>query len=47
MAGEEMLIVADAGEIIWLWPMRISGQAKITGQTRKIVQKQIAVMSEQ
>ncbi len=36
------LIVADAEKIIWLWPIRIGEQAKITGKTRKILQLQIA-----
>jgi len=37
----KLLIVADSEKIIWLWPIRISEQAKITGGTRKILQLQI------
>ena len=38
---KKVLIVADAGKIIWLWPVRISEQAKVTSETRKILQLQI------
>jgi tRNA(Ile)-lysidine synthase len=37
----KMLVVADSEKIIWLWPIRISEQAKLTGGTRKILQLQI------
>jgi DNA/RNA-binding domain of Phe-tRNA-synthetase-like protein len=37
----KLLIVADSEKIIWVWPIRISEQAKITSQTRKIVRLQI------
>ena len=43
----ETLVVADAEKIIWLWPIRISELAKITSQTRKIVQVQITITSQQ
>jgi tRNA(Ile)-lysidine synthase len=36
-----LLIVADAEKIIWLWPIRMSEQAKVTNKTRKILQLQI------
>jgi tRNA(Ile)-lysidine synthase len=38
---EKIFIVADAEKIIWVWPVRISEQAKVTGSTRKILQLQI------
>jgi len=34
-------IIADSEKIIWVWPIRISEQAKITGETRKILQLRI------
>ena len=37
-----MLIVADSEKIIWVWPIRICEQAKITGATRRILQLRIA-----
>jgi len=38
---KRVLIVADSEKIIWLWPIRMSEQAKITNKTRKILQLQI------
>jgi tRNA(Ile)-lysidine synthase len=38
---EQVIIVADGEKIIWVWPVRISEQSKITDQTRKILQLQI------
>ncbi len=35
---KKVLIVADGEKIIWVWPIRISEQVKITGETRKILQ---------
>jgi len=37
----KLLIIADSEKIIWLWPIRMSEQAKISGGTRKILQLQI------
>jgi len=37
----KILIVADREKIIWVWPIRISEQAKITSGTRRILQLQI------
>ncbi|GAH67129.1 unnamed protein product, partial [marine sediment metagenome] len=37
----KLLIIADSEKIIWVWPIRMSEQAKITGGTRKILQLQI------
>jgi len=39
---QKALIVADAEKIIWVWPVRISEQAKVTSETRKILQLQMA-----
>jgi tRNA(Ile)-lysidine synthase len=36
-----VLIVADSEKIIWVWPIRISEKAKITDETRKILQLHI------
>lgn len=38
---EKLLVVADSQRIIWVWPIRISERAKVTGKTRKILQLQI------
>jgi len=38
---QKLLIVADSEKIIWVWPIRISEQAKVTNKTRKILQLQI------
>jgi tRNA(Ile)-lysidine synthase len=38
---KKCLIVADAGKIIWVWPVRIGEKVKITDETRKILQLQI------
>ncbi len=40
-ARQNLFVVADAERIIWLCPVRISEQAKITGQTRRVLQLQI------
>jgi tRNA(Ile)-lysidine synthase len=37
----DVLVVADREKIIWIWPIRISELARITGETRKILQLQI------
>jgi tRNA(Ile)-lysidine synthase len=39
---KKVFIVADAEKIIWVWPIRICGQAKVTGTTRKILQLRVA-----
>jgi tRNA(Ile)-lysidine synthase len=39
---QKIVIIADAEKIIWVWPIRIGDQAKITYGTRKILQMQIA-----
>ena len=37
----KLLIVADSEKIIWVWPIRIGEQAKVTSETRKILQLRI------
>ncbi|HUV65725.1 MAG TPA: tRNA lysidine(34) synthetase TilS C-terminal domain-containing protein, partial [Sedimentisphaerales bacterium] len=37
----EVLVVSDSEKIIWVWPLRISEQAKISPGTRRILQLQI------
>jgi len=44
---QKLLIVADSERIIWVWPIRIAEQAKVTGGTRKILQLQITNMPMQ
>ena len=36
-----LLVIADSNKIIWLCPVRISEQAKVTGQTQKVLQLQV------
>lgn len=38
---QKVLVVADKEKIIWLWPLRMSQQAKITAQTKKVLRLQI------
>jgi tRNA(Ile)-lysidine synthase len=35
------LVVADSEKVIWVWPVRMSEQAKITGRTQKVLQLEI------
>ena len=42
----KILIVADAEKIIWLWPIRISERAKVTGEPREILQLKIEQNNE-
>jgi DNA/RNA-binding domain of Phe-tRNA-synthetase-like protein len=37
----KVFIVADSEKIIWVWPIRMSEQAKITNTTQKILQLKI------
>jgi tRNA(Ile)-lysidine synthase len=41
----DVLVIADGEKIIWVWPVRISEQAKVTGETRKIFQLQITALN--
>jgi tRNA(Ile)-lysidine synthase len=45
-AREKALIVADREKIIWVWPVRMSEQAKVTAGTRKILQLRITDVGE-
>jgi len=38
----KILVVADSEKVIWVWPIRMSEQAKVTGRTQKVLQLQIA-----
>jgi tRNA(Ile)-lysidine synthase len=38
---KKLLIITDSEKIIWLWPIRMSEQAKVTAETSKILQLQI------
>jgi tRNA(Ile)-lysidine synthase len=42
---KKVLIVADAEKIIWLWPIRISEESRITSGTQNVLQLQITDMS--
>jgi len=37
----KVLVIADREKIIWVWPVRMSEQPKITGETRNVLQLQI------
>jgi len=43
---ENVLVVADRQKIIWVWPVRMSEQAKVTAGTRKILQLRITDVGE-
>ena len=36
----DVFVVADGEKIIWVWPVRISEQVKVTGETKRILQLQ-------
>ncbi len=38
---QRVLVITDSEKILWLWPVRIGEQAKITNETRKILQLKI------
>ena len=42
----KILVVADAEKVIWVWPIRMSEQAKVTGRTQKVLRLQIADISD-
>jgi tRNA(Ile)-lysidine synthase len=44
---DRLLIVSDAEKILWVWPIRMSEQAKVTGRTRKIVRLQITAAGQE
>ena len=37
----KLLVIADSEKIIWLWPLRICEQTRVTEKTKKILQLQI------
>ncbi|MHC4580674.1 MAG: tRNA lysidine(34) synthetase TilS [Planctomycetota bacterium] len=41
-----VLVVADAERIIWVWPVRMSGDAKVTGETRKILRLRMTDLND-
>jgi tRNA(Ile)-lysidine synthase len=41
----KILVVADSEKVIWVWPIRMSEQAKVTEWTQKVLQLQIADIS--
>ena len=41
----KVLVVADSEKVIWVWPVRMSEQAKVTERTQKVLQLQIADIS--
>ncbi len=41
-----VLVVSDNEKIIWVWPIRVSEQAKISADTRRILQLHIRTASE-
>ena len=42
----QVLVVAGAEKIIWVWPVRMSEQAKVTADTRTILQLQMAYLND-
>ncbi|UCE50265.1 MAG: tRNA lysidine(34) synthetase TilS [Phycisphaerales bacterium] len=42
----EVLVVADAEKIIWVCPLRISEQARVTNRTRTVLQLQISDLED-
>jgi tRNA(Ile)-lysidine synthase len=44
---EKVLLVEDREKILWVWPVRISEQAKVTPATRQILQLQITESADQ
>jgi len=37
----KVLVIADYEKVIWLWPIRMSEQAKVTERARKVLQIEI------
>ncbi len=40
-ARRKVLVIEDCEKVIWVWPIRMSEQAKVTGRTRKVLQIEI------
>ena len=43
---QRVLVIADTEKIIWVWPIRMSEQAKVDSSTRKIIQLKITDKNE-
>ena len=43
----KVLIVSDSEKILWVWPIRMSEEVKVTGRTRKIVRLQITAAGQE
>ncbi len=43
---KQVLVVADGEKIIWVWPIRMSEQAKVTADTRAVLQLQITDLND-
>jgi len=43
----KVLIVNDSEKILWVWPIRMSEEVKVTGRTRKIVRLQITAAGQE
>jgi len=41
-----ILVVADSEKIMWVWPVRMCEQAKITGRTKKVLRLEITSAQE-
>jgi len=37
----KVLVIEDCEKVIWVWPIRMSEQAKVTDRTRKVLQIEI------
>jgi tRNA(Ile)-lysidine synthase len=42
----QVLVVADDEKVIWIWPIRMSERAKVTADTRTILQLQITDLND-
>ncbi len=43
---KEVLVVADSEKIIWVWSVRMSERAKVTAETRAVLQLQIVDLND-
>ena len=44
---KNLLVITDSEKIIWLWPVRIGEQAKVTSRTKAILQLNITANRQQ
>ena len=42
----EVIVVCDSEKIIWVWPVRMSGRAKLTADTRAVLQLRITDLND-